>query len=579
MTPPWNKAPKDAPTVSQKQMILEAVSSALPKALKTALQGFQGQTIQYDGQRSGRNGARAGNSQQQKPPAAGNWERPVKKRWKCKWASCKSGMNKPDNTECYACSRPKEVALSPPPSLKRKEPQDQHQPPADPKPIANGGEAPSALTPEQKEERRLKRKQRKMDIRKQKREAREVAEPKDAATPPPAPDGSNEEVMVVDGDELTPPLPELAKDEVKLLQVLGIAPAIKPKTVSTMFTYPPKVKDTPASPEDQVATACGNDTQVTQAQANVVMIQSQIEQFEKDPLTADLLAGPLRPKLKEWQEKVEALTKKKPSTKPSLASLQAMRSNEQPKEDERSQTWTKNAETAQTRYERLKGVVLKQQEILAARLTMLEVAYTEATQSWHDVNQKAAKAHQAKLAAWDARISTAEAEQGGALVQMQPPDSAEAPTANSQAYRDHHKTVQWNAAQLPAVPQEIDEDTTHSLSRIMANVRAWHCNGTPPVTFARMADGTGSRPDAIVPSFREIVGAQIWTSFFGDRVVTTETLFPVQLANVVREALDRVRDMLDKGKDAKVNTEQATEAFNELYERSLAKCQNAFSAY
>jgi hypothetical protein len=155
----------------------------------------------------------------------------------------------------------------------------------------------------------------------------------------------------------------------------------------------------------------------------------------------------------------------------------------------------------------------------------------------------------------------------------------EAPTANSQAYRDHHKTVQWNAAQLPEVQQEIDEATTQSLSRIMSNVRAWHCNGTPPVTFARMADGTGSRPDAIVPSFREIVGVPIWTSFFGERVVTTDTLFPVQLANVVREALDRVREMLDKTKDAKANTEQATEAFNDLYEKSLVKCQNAFSAY
>jgi hypothetical protein len=59
------------------------------------------------------------------------------------------------------------------------------------------------------------------------------------------------------------------------------------------------------------------------------------------------------------------------------------------------------------------------------------------------------------------------------------------------------------------------------------------------------------------------VGPNIWKAFYGQREITATNYVPAQLGYVLREALDRVREALEKCKYAKETREKATRVFTE----------------
>jgi hypothetical protein len=76
-----------------------------------------------------------------------------------------------------------------------------------------------------------------------------------------------------------------------------------------------------------------------------------------------------------------------------------------------------------------------------------------------------------------------------------------------------------------------------------------------------MANGLICEDSAIIAAFQQIVGPNIWKAFYGQREVTASNYVPAQLGYVLREALDRVREALEKCKYAKETQEKASRVF------------------
>ena len=234
---------------------------------------------------------------------------------------------------------------------------------------------------------------------------------------------------------------------------------------------------------------------------------------------------------------------------------------------------TSRQEKAQARYDRYREVLTAQQAILQKRLDSFEQIYEQSVTAWNNREQEMIKAHTARVTAWNTRISTVDAASGGHLanmnVQAEPPPLNVPPAQPvqppvpqiQQIPEDCQIAVQWNASQLPNLSRELSDQEEQVLSVVMQNVRAWQCNGTIPATYEMLATGLTAEKRSIVDAFSQIVGTDIWTAFYGERKITHLNYVPAQLGYVIREALDRVREVLEKSKHAKKSSEAAGKVF------------------
>jgi hypothetical protein len=249
-----------------------------------------------------------------------------------------------------------------------------------------------------------------------------------------------------------------------------------------------------------------------------------------------------------------------------LLSLQAKLTKEKELEEKRVTANTTRQEKAQARYDRYREVLTAQQAILQKRLDSFEEIYTQSVNVWDKREQEMIKAHTARVAAWNTRISTVDAASGGHLANMNvqievPPLNVPPAQPIQQIPADCQIAVKWNASQLPVISRDLSDQEEQVLSVVMQNVRAWQCNGTIPATYEMLATGLTSEKRNIVDAFSQIVGQDIWTAFYGERKITHLNYVPAQLGTVIREALDRVREVLDKSKHAKVSSEAAGKVF------------------
>ena len=587
----WNQPPARGPTSSLSQKVeglatgLSQVTQLLTNMAGGFNGGFGGQTIVGDGSVWGPNtygkgsnkgkgkgkgkglgkGSGKGSPPPPPPPQPDpEWQqqRRKKAKWMCNWKDCESGLNRPDNADCYKCLRPKGLAMSPPLQSSKN--------PTAGSSAREGG--PPADEPQPRKRTRNARK----------KESEEKAKA-GAATPakstPPAPPAAPTEPADdadMDSDDEEAAIPTLAKDEVALLKSCGLVPIAAASPLTTTFAKP-KPKEVKVTPEEEVASACKKSDGLIDAQANVDYFKAEIETVTGDAAKARLLPI-LKASLKEEEEKVAALTAK-PGKAVTVASLQEKRSTEVRVEEERVAKNTKNREAAQARYERYMGVLGKQQALLNLRMDALREAYTESASAWNAMDQEMSKAHVAKLREWDTRISSADKATGGMLANTNLQDAAgtAAKTAAEDSFEaalvaplpkkmrknsppDCELTIEWTEADLPEA-KNVSPEQTQCLSAIMYNIRAWQRNGAIPVQYGMLAQGFGCKDEEVMPWFRSVVGKTLWERFYANRVVKCTDYAPTQVGMIVREALDRVRDTLDNAKDSKKTQELAAQAF------------------
>jgi hypothetical protein len=380
--------------------------------------------------------------------------------------------------------------------------------------------------------------------------------------------------MVIDDDSET-----LAKDEVAILKALGMAPIGEASTLQTTFSKP-MARESTLTPEEEVAAACGQNSALAEANANVEFYKAELAAIEGVEAKA-LMLPVIQKALKDAEEKAASFSK---STKTlSLVSLQLKRTKAMEDEEKRVSSSTTLREKAQARYDRLHAVLLKQQEIVQKRLEAFTTAFAESSKEWLNRESELISAHVECLAAWDVHIATADAASGGhlanmaahpaALPQAAAPAAASvpplaqllvplaAPPPTNQHHPDCFLATSWRAEDLPALSRELTDHEEQLLSCIMANVRAWQCHGMIPATYKMMSSGLKCDESAIVEAFRQIVGKTIWEAFYGERQITSSDYVPAQLGYVTREALDRVREALEKSKYAKETRETAGKVF------------------
>jgi hypothetical protein len=518
---------------------------------------------------------RIGNGAVAPPTPQDEWLTQRKARWMCGWKDCDGGPNRPANAQCYRCGRDKNAAVSPPDvSMKvgfvKGASQSPPPPAAPPQPKAD--EVAKA-------ERRKAKNQRKQEKRRAKREndAPPAAGAKDKVAEKEIP---KDAAMAVDegaapAADATPV--KLVKDEMAALKALGLTEIAAETKAETLFTKP-KAKPV-GSPAEEVEAESGKDDTLEQAQSNLEELKGSIADLEKLPAKAAILAM-LKPQLKALEDKVEECKKKAEAGKDnlSLSCLKSRKFAEENKEEVRLQKYKTNADAAQARYERLRGVVVAQQELLAAKLDTLQKAFTDTTAAWNVENDRLANLHRLKLETWESKIAEAEAANGG----VTPPPPAMDPskvalpcpllTIMQQPPPECYLATQWDETQLPPIVGEITDNMEMTFSSIMANVRAWQCHGSVPIPYKALVPGCDSdRVDEVIPSFKSIIGEVIWTNLYGERVVTVDSYVPFQVGVILREALDRVREKITASKYTKGCEEKASASFAEKFQNDAKR--------
>ena len=491
------------------------------------------------------------------PPPQGEWIR-VKERWKCGWKDCQSGLNNAPNTSCYKCLRPKALAKNPPPyaAKEAKAPVVQQPAASPPAQSPNGATAKERKAQKKKEKRAAKRSERNAQ--------------KPAAATPKAPAGAAAMAVDVDSDdddlEAT-----LANDEVAILKKLGMQPIVAAATLETTFSKP-NPQECTKTPEEVVATACGQNDTLTEAQANVDFYLRELAAIEGVESKA-LMIPVIKKALLDATEKVASMPTGKTL---SMVGLQAKKTTAMEVEEKRVNTSNANREKALARFNRYEAVVKSQQELLQSRLESLRTAFTATASAWNDTEQELSKAHTARMAAWDSRIAAADNAAGGHLASMNvptpqselamvtPPVVLTPPSAPTSTHpADCYLAVGWTAEDLPHLNRDLSDSEEQVLSVVMSNVRAWQCNGTIPASYKMLATGLQCAKGEVMEAFRQIVGIKIWTAFYGERKVTASDYVPAQLGYIIREALDRVRETLTQSKYAKQTSETAGRVFTE----------------
>ena len=503
------------------------------------------------------------------PPPAGNdeWQTQTKQKWKCKWNTCESGMNNANRQTCYKCGKSKNAALHPPQPFRREDPAA-----ADPK--AQPAAQPDGPTRAQK-----------------RNERRAANRNRDGQKPPDASrDASKDEMDISDSEDLdgTEAGLELAKDEIAIMATLGLTPIGKASSLTGTFAKP-QPKQNAASPEEEVASACGKNDALAEAQTNVAFYTAELAAISSVEAKAQLVPV-IKSALKEAEDKVATLSKGNKTV--SLVTLQRKRANEMETEEKRTTSATNLREKAQLRYDRYLAALKGEFGLFQKRIDELEEAFKESSQAWVEKDLELAKAHTARLAAWDSRITAAEAASGGSLTNMAttsgvlpaPGMSAAAvlgvttPATASPAtlpvapfvapagticyHPDCYITVPWSPSDLPKITQELNENEEEVLSCVSANIRAWQCNGTIPASFKMLTHGLIIEESHVVAAFQRIIGPKIWGDFYGSRSVGPADFVPAQLGQIIREALDRIGELLMKSKHSKKCVESAGKVFS-----------------
>ena len=489
-------------------------------------------------------------------------------KWHCNWADCAKSaagaMNNAGRTSCFACGRDKNRAIHPPPALavktqaavpaRKKNRKSRNKDKEEPAPVPNGGGEPKS--PADKAATKTAKQERKRLRRSQKRKEQEAVEVQEI--------DSEEEEME---DKVVP----LAKDELAFLTNLGVTPTTSRLNVDRLFGFPKPLAATD-DPEKEVTAASGRTStkSLEEAQSNVELYQKMLDENKAVPGRAHL-ATVLEQNLKEWKTKVEGLTESQAGGKAVVSSLNAMRTAEEAKEDNRIVSCEGKALVAKQRYERLKTVLVGEQNKIQEKLIALEAQYIKVQDEWKKDAETRANYYQRKMAAWDTRLAAVKPAGGGddglaevaqEIAAAATPAVAAVPPASPTPQADYYLTTRWTIAELPPGGKPNKAEDIEGMAILHHNLTYWTQCGMFPMSFAQMFHGCVDTDPILVS--KALAGEAVWKKMYTDRKLTAENIVPVQMVNILQTSLGKIEDEL---KADKKRTKIIQEKFDAFYQQ------------
>jgi hypothetical protein len=363
--------------------------------------------------------------------------------------------------------------------------------------------------------------------------------------------------IIVDSEEdmvdLSAPL---TKDEASFLTNLGVTPALQKVEISKLFAFPMMLEASDCA-EKAVQVASGgktNSKELEDAQSNVSLYQQMVDDHKAVPGRAHL-SGVLETQLKEWKAKLAKLSENKAGSqtggKAALSDLRAKRTSEEAKEDQRMLVCEGKAKTARARYDRLRLVLVSEQNKLAEKLVAFDAQFVKVQEAWSTDATSRATFYKQKLAAWDSRIA-AIAPLGGAddldpdaaANVVQAAISPAAPPANPAAdpapQADYFLSTKWNLSEIPMAGKPANEKDAEGLTILHHNLRCWTQCGMIPMTFEQIFSGC-ENTDSILVS-RALLGEGLWKRLYGERQITQLHLVPIQVVTMLQTALGKLEN-------------------------------------
>ena len=501
------------------------------------------------------------------------------------WADCTKSaagaMNNASRTSCFACQRVKNTAKNPPPALsskkevaqepakvrRRKSRNKDKEEPASAESVSKDVGKPVSpaadKTPSKKAKMERKR-QRRAEKRKEKEQ-------------PAAVDSDSEEEDEFGMLDAARPL---AKDEVSFLANMGINPASDKLEVSKLFSLPKELSKTD-DPEKEVTAASGRGSSkgLEEAEANVSLYQQMVEENKVMPGRAHL-TGVLEQNLKEWREKVESLSQSQTGGKAVLSDLKSKMTTEEAKEDKRLVGCEGRAKTAKERYERLRSVLVSEQNKLNEKLLAFDHQFVTTQAAWSKDATARAEYYQKKMDAWNARIDVAKPAAGASAVPAEIPgnnvESASPAVVATppQPHADYHLATKWSLTELPTQGVPDKQTDLEGLTILKHNLQYWTQCGMFPMTFIQMVQGCADTSGVMVA--KGLLGQDLWTRMYVQREVTEKHIVPVQLVSILQAALGKVEGEMkaDQKRSAVIQKE-----FDAFYEKDLEDRKNASGAY